>query len=329
MNTWLQAVAVPAPSGIYISGDSRACRRQPNLTADLGHHPARQRLAPAADHARPAGLLPPPLPALRQRRDDQPRRRTGTAATPRPASRAPPRPAKTVAAAQALGIVPGSTMWYDLEGFDAGNNRCRESALSFLSAWTRELHALGYVSGVYSSAGSGHQDARRRPGASRPDAVPRCPTRSGSPGGTARPTPSTSYIRNDGWRPGRRMKQYQGGHDETWGGVTINIDRNYLDLRTPQAPRGAPLRGVRWTSPTTRAHRASAPGPDQGAQCLLTEQKALPGRLTGLDQRGRPSGEAWQSGAPHRRRPSGAAGPESLLAASDLLAGADERLERA
>ena len=41
---------------------------------------------------------------------------------------------------------------------------------------------------------------------------------------------SSSYIREDGWRPGGRMKQYQGGHNETWGGVTINIDRNYLDL---------------------------------------------------------------------------------------------------
>ena len=26
------------------------------------------------------------------------------------------------------------------------------------------------------------------------------------------------------------MKQYRGGHNETWGGVTINIDRNFLDL---------------------------------------------------------------------------------------------------
>ena len=48
---------------------------------------------------------------------------------------------------------------------------------------------------------------------------------------------STSYIRDDGWLPGGRMKQYQGGHNETWGGVTINIDRNYLDLGSgPAAP---------------------------------------------------------------------------------------------
>ena len=39
----------------------------------------------------------------------------------------------------------------------------------------------------------------------------------------------TSYIRETAGAP-RRVKQYQGGHNETWGGVTINIDRNYLDL---------------------------------------------------------------------------------------------------
>ena len=64
--------------------------------------------------------------------------------------------------------MPGSTLWYDLEGYDVTNNGCRESSLWFLSAWTQQLHALGYVSGVYSSAGSGIKsldDARvLRPG---------------------------------------------------------------------------------------------------------------------------------------------------------------------
>ena len=56
---------------------------------------------------------------------------------------------------------------------------------------------------------------------------------------------STSYIREDGWLPGGRMKQYQGGHDETWGGVRINIDRNYLDLGlgSVAAPRDPLRRG--------------------------------------------------------------------------------------
>ena len=134
-----------------------------------------------------------------------------------------------VAAAQRLGIVAKSTLWYDLEGFDVTNRHCRESALAFLSAWTTRLHALGYVSGVYSSAGSGHQDAGRRPGQPARRGR-RCPTGSGSPAGTARPTPGPTTSATTAGCPGGRMKQYQGGHNETWGGVTINIDRNWLDL---------------------------------------------------------------------------------------------------
>ena len=67
-------------------------------------------------------------------------------------------------------------------GFDHTNLHCRESALAFLSAWTTRLHELGYVSGVYSSVGSGIKmldDARvNRPGAFS------CPTGSGWPAGT-------------------------------------------------------------------------------------------------------------------------------------------------
>ncbi len=47
---------------------------------------------------------------------------------------------------------------------------------------------------------------------------------------------TTSYIRYDGWLPHARIKQYQGGHNETWGGVTINIDRNFLDLGRGSVP---------------------------------------------------------------------------------------------
>jgi peptidoglycan hydrolase-like protein with peptidoglycan-binding domain len=51
---------------------------------------------------------------------------------------------------------------------------------------------------------------------------------------------SSSHIRSTGWQPYSRMKQYRGGHPETWGGVRINIDRNYLYLRTPRLPGAKP-----------------------------------------------------------------------------------------
>ena len=43
------------------------------------------------------------------------------------------------------------------------------------------------------------------------------------------------------------MKQYNGGHNETYGGVTINIDRDWLDLGSGSTPGPSPTHcgGVR------------------------------------------------------------------------------------
>jgi hypothetical protein len=213
--------------GIYISGDSRACRSQPHLTpAWVTRQLARGwRLLPIT--LGPQASCHPGFPRYRDDRKIDP--------TPGPAGnyaaarkQGVAEAGKAVAAATALGIVAGSTLWYDLEGFDATNTRCRESALRFLSGWTRRLHELGYVSGAYSSAGSGIKmldDAR----VDRPDMF-HLPDQIWIARWDGLANTSTSYIRSDGWMPGARMKQYQGGHDETWGGVRINIDRNYLDL---------------------------------------------------------------------------------------------------
>ena len=62
-----------------------------------------------------------------------------------------------VAAAQQVGIGPTSPLYLDLEGYpvSAGN---ANTALLFTQGWTGRLHALGYTSGFYSSAGSGITD---------------------------------------------------------------------------------------------------------------------------------------------------------------------------
>ena len=63
-------VAVPRRRHLHLGRLPRLPRpAQPH--AHLDQHPADERLAPAADHARPAGQLPPRVPALRQRPGDQ------------------------------------------------------------------------------------------------------------------------------------------------------------------------------------------------------------------------------------------------------------------
>ncbi len=238
MDAWLTSSPFWAV-GIYISGDSRGCLSQPNLTPTW----VSTQLANGW-RLLPITLGPQAWCTTRERYLKQVRinpTSTNAYAAARAQGRA--EAGKTVAAAQKLGIAAGSTLWYDIEAFDIGKTDCRESALSFLPAWTNRLHELGYVSGVYSSAGLGHQDARRRPGqpARRVrDARPALDRRLERP----RPDVSSSYLRADGWMPHKRVHQYRGGHNETYGGVTINIDSNWLDLgrgSTP-APRAGSLR---------------------------------------------------------------------------------------
>ena len=268
--------------GIYISGDSRACRSQPHLTpAWVTRQLARGwRLLPIT--LGPQASCHPGFPRYRDDRKIDP--------TPGPAGnyaaarkQGVAEAGKTVAAATALGIVAGSTLWYDLEGFDATNTRCRESALRFLSGWTRRLHALGYVSGAYSSAGSGIKmldDAR----VDRPDMF-HLPDQIWIARWDGLANTSTSYIRSDGWMPGARMKQYQGGHDETWGGVRINIDRNYLDLGKGSVT--SPETHCDGTRVSFKTYDPLQPGIALPAkvlalQCLLTEKGLYAGALDGV-----------------------------------------------
>jgi hypothetical protein len=267
--------------GIYISGKSRACRSQPNLTKTWV----------ATQLARQWRLLPITLGPQASCQPRFPRYKDDVKINPDPADdylkarrQGWAEARYAVDAAQALGITAGSTLWYDLEGFDLANTRCRESALRFLHSWTRRLHALDYVSGVYSSAGSGIKmldNARiNRPGQFvLPDMI--WIARWDGAANT-----STTYISDKGWNPGRRVKQYQGGHDETWGGVTINIDRNFLNVGT-----GSQRRAAETFCGSVSIDLASYPRLREGStqttavkvlQCLLTRQRVYDGKINGV-----------------------------------------------
>ena len=43
------------------------------------------------------------------------------------------------------------------------------------------------------------------------------------------------YVSDAIWANHQRVHQYRGGHRETWGGVTINIDSNFIDLGAGEA----------------------------------------------------------------------------------------------
>jgi hypothetical protein len=278
MDAWLTGSPYWAV-GIYISGDSRFCLRQPNLTTRwVDTQLARGwRLLPIT-------LGPQAWCTTRERYLHQvrisPTRASGYSKARRQ-GRAEAR--KTVNAARALGIARGSTLWYDVEAFNIHKTDCRESVLSFVSAWTNQLHALGYVSGFYSSGASGIKmidDARvNRPGRFT------MPDRLWVADWNGRAGVSSSYVRPGGWMPHRRVHQYRGGHDERYGGVTINVDSDFLDLGRGSVARPAPKHcgGVRIDFPAYAPARVGDRGAlVKAAQCLLKEKKLYAGRVNGV-----------------------------------------------
>ncbi len=267
--------------GIYVSGDSRGCRSQPNLTPQWVATQLRQgwRLLPIT--LGPQASCSPHFPRYGSDETIDPspgeNGRYGQARR-----QAAAQAAESVADAAALGISPGSALWYDLEAFDSTKTNCRESALRFLSAWSHNVKELGYLAGVYSSAGSGIAvlDQARAAGRSftYPDYI--WMARWDGVANTR-----TSYVSDVGWNPHRRIKQYLGGHKETWGGVTINIDSNYLDLGTGSVPPadGEHCGGVRlafWNY-NVLATGVKRPLNVSALQCLLTEKGLYTGAING------------------------------------------------
>ncbi len=295
MNRWLTHSPFLAV-GIYISGNSRACRDQPNLTPQwISTQLAKGwRLLPIT--LGPQASCQPRFPRYQDDPKINPKRGTDGLyqwARDQGAAEA----AKTVGVAQSLGIAAGSTLWYDLEGFNDNLGDCRESALAFLSTWTDQLHALGYRSRRLLQRRVGHPDPRRRA---------RRPARTVQPAGPDLDRPlgrlrqhlHLVHLRSDGWLPGGRMKQYQGGHDETWGGVRINIDRNWLDLGLGSvAARETHCGGVRvsyWRYPALVPGATAKVVP--ALQCLLKEQGSYDGPISGTyDQATVTAAGAWMT----------------------------------
>ena len=277
MDAWLRHSPFWAV-GIYISGKSRACRYQPNIT------PAWIRTQ-LANRWR---ILPITLGPQASCSTRFPRYGNDPTISPDPSNnyararsmgRAEANDA--VGVAKGLGIVPGSTLWYDLEAFDISQARCRESALRFVAAWTTRLHALGYVSGYYSSAASGIKmidDVR----VNRPSFV--LPDRIWIADWDGRANVESKWIRSGGWKPGNRMKQYDGDHTERHGGVTIAIDSNFLDLGRGSKPAGPGPTFCGGLNMNVQRWPVLRPGASSAAvkrlQCLLVRQGYYDGPLS-------------------------------------------------
>lgn len=204
--------------GVYIGGGNRGCS-QPNLTASW----VAEQIA-AGWHLIPTyvGLQAPTSSC------GSCAKLSAAAATSQGVTEAN----DAVEQARAVAIGPGSPIYFDMESYSSGGS-ASIATLNFLAAWTARLHALGYLSGVYSSGASGVADLVAKVGSGylEPDDI-WVANWNGSAGSSDPYLPSTAWL-------GHRIRQYRGGHDETYGGVTINIDNDYVEGDTAGTAAGA------------------------------------------------------------------------------------------
>ena len=133
-----------------------------------------------------------------------------------------------------MGIGTGNPIYFDMEAYSPGSGNT-SAVLAFLAGWTSELHAAGYVSGVYSSGGSGIRDlaAAYNTGYLEPDDI-------WIADWNGLHTTLDPYVPAADWPAHQRIHQYSGGQNVSYGGVTMNIDGDYLDGATA-GEGGGPL----------------------------------------------------------------------------------------
>ncbi|WP_275007290.1 glycoside hydrolase domain-containing protein [Promicromonospora iranensis] len=247
---------------VYFGGNNRGCA-QPNLTSTWVRDAAVAgwKLLPTYFGYQPYCMF-----------GDKPNRYTATNATTRGSSDA----SDAVAKAKALGLLPGSALYADVEHYDRTIPACRTAVLRYVSAWTKALHSAGYLAGVYVHQDSGLRDLSASYTSTtyaRPDAVWMARW-DGDESLTGWPTAPDSH-----WAVYQRAKQYLGDHDETWGGVRMNIDSNAI-----KAPVATVARTYRVTSTTSLNARSGpsssypvvrthAPGASLSVVCQSSGQK--------------------------------------------------------
>lgn len=206
--------------GVYIGGANMACS-QPNLNATwvsqqsaAGWHliPIYVGLQAPSNSCGCAGISPSSASASSE----------GAAAA-----------SDAMIDAQAIGLGAGNPLYLDMEAYSRTSTNTM-AVLAFIQGWTEQLHAGGYRSGVYSSDNSGIADLVNNYGTgyAEPDDIWIANWNNAK-------TTSDANVPASEWAAHQRMHQYAGGHNERYGGVTINIDGDYIDASTAAAGTGS------------------------------------------------------------------------------------------
>jgi uncharacterized protein YraI len=261
----MQAWKIASPYqgvGTYIGGISRSCA-QPNLTAAWVTATSLQgwRIIPIyVGHQAPCTARP-----------NATKFASTTAGTLGTADAA-----DAVLQAQALGMLPGSAIYGDMEHYSPTDAACRTAVLTYVSAWTQELHRRGYLAGMYANLSTGAKhlsEAYVAPAYARPDVLWMARW-----DGIATLT-GWAGVPDAHWSNHQRGKQFRGDHDETYGGAKINIDSNRFDAPVAtvgyayQITSSANLNGRSGPTTSTPVVQSYPPGATVGVVCQTVGTK--------------------------------------------------------
>lgn len=200
--------------GVYVGGRGRACKTQPNLTTEW------VRSVTASDWKVLPIYVGSQAPCVHASHKKH------VPITGDPAAAGAAEGADAVDSAARLGMKKNSAIYLDMEAYEVADRACADTTLEFVRAWNREVTSRGYLPGFYSSADSGvrHMESARVAGVKDlPEAMWFARWKV-SPSVEDEPS-----LAATAWTPNRRIHQYAGNVTETYGGVTITIDRNMVD----------------------------------------------------------------------------------------------------
>ena len=114
-----------------------------------------------------------------------------------------------------------------MEAYNHTNAGCRTAVLTFLDARTRQLKAVSYISGVYSSAGSAITDLQSNTtvaghSLAEPQAIWFALWDNGNS------MTGLPYMTSAVWPVASRSKQYAGNRVVKVGGISLNIDADWV-----------------------------------------------------------------------------------------------------
>jgi hypothetical protein len=135
-------------------------------------------------------------------------------------------------AANKLGLAWLAPIYYDMEGYPRGGT-CSAVVQGFADGWVRQLNARGYLGAMYSSLCSGILDVAASAGMTTKVPLNAVWIAAWNNNPQIYGFGSPCALSDSQWNNHQRVHQYQGGHNESYGGVTINIDSNAVD-----GPRG-------------------------------------------------------------------------------------------